>query len=209
MAPTDGLVNAQDQATSLSGGLNGVDLDKTGLPHEGGHVVSDTLVLEVDTSPEVTLSVLNTQSVQDVCSVETSVVAKLSGDDFKCLGKGLDDALLLVGNLAVGVGVKVFADLHLASTTTSDDALVLDGTLDNHDGVVQTALDFSDELLSTTTEDKSAGLCAGAALEEVEPLTTNLALLEGFASTKVSLVDVRAGRLDRSAGRLADTLHVV
>lgn len=206
---TDGLVNAQDQATGLGSGLNGVDLDETGLPYKGGHVVSDTLVLEVDTGPEVALSVLNTESVQDVGSVETSIVAKLSGNDFKCLGEGLDNALLLVRDLAVGVCVKVFADLHLASTTTSNDALVLDGTFDDHDGIVQTALDFGNELFSTTTEDKGAGLCARAALEEVESLSTDLALLESLASTKMGLVDVGASRLDRGAGGLAYALHVV
>lgn len=189
--------------------MNGVDLDETGLPHKGGHVVSDTLILEVDTGPQVALSVLNTQSVQDIGSVETSVVAKLSGNDLECLGEGLDDTLLLVRDLAVGVGVKIFADLHFASTTTSNNALVLNSTLDNHDGIVQTALDFGNELFSTTTEDKGAGLCAGATLEEVESLSTDLALLESFAGTEVGLLDVGAGRLDRGAGRLAHALHVV
>jgi hypothetical protein len=209
LALTDGLVNAQNQATSFGSGLNGVDLDETGLPHKGGHVVSDTLVLEVDTGPDVTLSVLNTKSVQDVGSVETGVVAKLSGNDLECLGEGLDDTLLLVRDLAVGVGVKVFADFHLASTTTSDNALVLDGTLDDHDGIVQTALDFGNELFSTTAENKGAGLCAGAALEEVESLSTDLTLVKSLAGTEVGLVDVGAGRLDRGTGGLAHALHVV
>jgi hypothetical protein len=206
---TDGLVNAQDQATGLGSGLNGVDLDETGFPHKGGHVVSDTLVLEVDTGPEVALSVLNTESVQNVGSVETSIVAKLSRDDLECLGEGLDDTLLLVRDLAVGVCVKVFADLHFASTTTSNDALVLDRALDDHDGIVQTALDFGNELFGTTTEDKGAGLCARAALEEVESLSTDLALFESLAGTEVGLLDIGAGRLDRSASGLAYAFHVV
>jgi len=205
----DGLVNAQNQATGFRSGLNGVDLDETGLPHKGGHVISDTLVLEVNTGPDVALSVLNTKSVQDIGSVETSIVAKLSGNDLECLGEGLDDTLLLVGDLAIGESVKVFADFHLASTTTGNNALVLDGTLDDHDGIVQTALDFGNELFSTTTENKSAGLCAGAALEEVESLSTNLTLLEGLAGTEVGLVDIGTGRLDRGAGGLAHALHVV
>ncbi|KAH0356874.1 hypothetical protein KCU81_g493, partial [Aureobasidium melanogenum] len=148
-------------------GLNGVDLDETGFPHKGGHVIPNALVLEVDTGPDVALSVFNAESVQDIGSIETSIVAKLSGNDLECLGEGLDDTLLLVGDLAVGVGVKVFADLHFASTTTSNNALVLDGTLDDHDGIVQTALDFGNELFSATAEDKGACLCARATLEEV------------------------------------------
>lgn len=193
---TDGLINAQNQTTGLGSGLNGVDLDETGFPHKGGHVIPDALVLEVDTGPDVALSVFNAESVQDIGSIETSIVAKLSGNDLECLGEGLDDTLLLVGDLAVGVGVKVFADLHFTSTTTSNNALVLDGTLDDHDGIVQTALDFGNELFSATAEDKGACLCARATLEEVESFSTNLTFLESFAGTKVGLVDVRAGRLD-------------
>lgn len=193
---TDGLINAQNQTTGLGSGLNGVDFDETGFPHEGGHVISDALVLEVNTGPNVTLSVFNAESVQDIGSIEASIVAKLSGNDFECLGEGLDDALLLVGDLAVGVGVKVLADLHLASTTTSNNALVLDGTLDDHDGIVQTALDFGNELFSATAKDKGACLCARATLEEVESFSTDLTLLKSLAGTKVGLVDVRACRLN-------------
>ena len=92
--------------------------------------------------------------------------------------------------------MKVFADLHFASTTTSNNALVLDGTLDDHDGIVQTALDFGNELFSTTAEDQSAGLCTRATLEEVKSFSTDLALLESLAGTKVGLLNVGAGRLD-------------
>lgn len=206
---TDGLVNAQDQASCLGSSLNSIDLDETGLPHKGGHVVSDTLVLEIYTGPDIALSVLHTESVQDVGSIEAGVIAKLSGNDFEGLGKGLDDGLLLVGDLGVGVGVEVLANLHLASTATSNDALVLDGTLDDHDSIVQTALDFGNELLGATTQDKGTGLCAGAAFEKVEPFSTNLAFLEGLAGTKVGVVNVGAGRLDRGTCGLADALHVI
>lgn len=193
---TDGLINAQNQTTGLGSGLNGVDLDESGFPYKGGHVISDALVLEINTGPEVTLSVFNAESVQDIGSIETGIVAKLSRNDFKCLGEGLDDTLLLVRDLAVGVGVKVFADLHFASTATSNNGLVLDGTLDDHDGIVQTALDFGNELFGTTAKDKSACLCARATLKEVESLSTDLTLLESLAGTKVGLLDIGAGRLD-------------
>jgi hypothetical protein len=188
--------------------LNGVDLDETGLPHKGSHVVSDTLVLEIDTSPDVTLSVLNTQSVQDIRGIEPGIVAQLSGNNLESLGKGLDDALLLVGDLAIGVRVEVFADFHLASTTAGNDALVLDGTLDNHDGIVQTALNLGNKLFSAATEDKSTRLCAGAALEEVESLSANLALVKACARSEMRVVNVRASGLDRCTGSLAYTLHV-
>lgn len=105
---TDCLVNAQNQTTGLRGGENGVDLDQTWLPDKGSHVIPHALVVEIDTGPDVALSVLNTQPVEDIGGVETGIVAELSRDDLEGLCKGLDDALLLVGDFGVGVGVEVF-----------------------------------------------------------------------------------------------------
>ena len=48
---------------------------------------------------------------------------------------------------------------------------------------MQTTLDLSDELLGTSTEDECACLGLGAALEEVETLSTNLSLLEFVAGS--------------------------
>lgn len=206
---TDGLVNTKDQATSLGSGKNGIDLDKRRLPNKGLHVVPDALVVKVNTSPNVALAVLNTQAVKDISGIETGIVAKLARNDLESLGKGLDDTLLLVWDVGVGVCVQVFRDFHFAGTTTGDNVLVLDGALDDHDGIVQGALDLGDELVGTTTEDESAGLCCRAALEEVETLATDLAFFEDITGSEVSGLNVGAGGLDRCACCLADTLEVV
>ena len=105
---TDGLVDTENQTRSLGGGLDGVDLDERGLPDKGGHVVPDALVVKVDAGPDVALSVLDAESVEDIRGVEAGVVAELAGDDLEGLGKGLDDALLFVRDLAVGKSVQVF-----------------------------------------------------------------------------------------------------
>lgn len=105
---TDGFVNTQDQATGLGGGEDSVDLDKTWLPDKGSHVIPHAFIVKVNTGPDVALPVLDTQPVEDVGGIETGVVAELSWNDFECLGESLDDALLLVGDLCVGVAVEVF-----------------------------------------------------------------------------------------------------
>ena len=209
MLLTDCLVDAQNQAGGFCGGLQSVDLDQAGLPDKLLHVVRDALCLEVNTGPGVALPVLHTQPVQDVCGIDTGVVAQLPRDHLQRFCEGLDDGLLLVGNLCVGVVVQERRDLHLNSTASCYDIPVLDRALDDHDGIVQTALDLSNELLGTSTEDECACLGLGAALEEVETLSTNLSLLELVAGSEVLLADIRAGGLHARAGRTAHSVEVV
>lgn len=100
-------------------------------------------------------------------------------------------------------------ETDLGSSATSDDLVVLDRPLDDHDGVVETALDLGDELLGATTKKKGAGHRLRSALEQVEPLAADLALLERAASAEVLWVDVGARRLDRTTDGLHDALEVV
>lgn len=86
---------------------------------------------------------------------------------------------------------------------------VLDRSLDNHDGVVQTPLNLGNELLGSTTQHEGASLRLGATLKQVEPFSTDLLLLEALARTEVLLTNIGAGRLDRSSDGLHDTLEVV
>lgn len=205
----DGLVDAQDQAAGLGGGLQGVDLDQGGLPHEALQHVGGALVLEVDAGPGVALAVLDAQLVEDVGGVEAGVVAQLARDNLQRLGKRLDDGLLLVRDVLVGVVVQVRRDLHLDGAAAADNRPVLDGALDNHDGVVQRALHLGNELLGAAAQHQRARLGLGAALEEVVALAANLALLKGLARAQVLRQDVGACGLGDGAGGLGDALHVL
>jgi len=89
--------------------------------------------------------------------------------------------------------------VHLHSTATGNNAVVLDGPADDHDGVVEGPLDLVDELIGTTTEDKGAALGLGAAPEDVEPLATDLDLLELGATSEVLRLEVIDGSLDGAA----------
>src|SRR5690606_3033396 len=84
-----------------------------------------------------------------------------------------------------------------------------DSFLDNHDGVMKTALDFSNELLSTTSENKSAGLSVGASGEEVETLSSDLSLFEQLARSEMLGADIRACRLDTTTNSLHYTVHII
>jgi hypothetical protein len=56
---------------------------------------------------------------------------------------------------------------NLDGTATSHNRVVLHGTADNHDGVVDGSLTLLNELLSTTAKDDGARLGLGASSEEV------------------------------------------
>lgn len=81
---------------------------------------------------------------------------------------------------------------YLASTAAGDNALVLDGSLDDHDGVVQTALYFGDELLRATAKNESARLGGWTPFEEVVPLAADLPFLKLFTGAQMLRLDVRA-----------------
>ena len=166
-------------------------------------------MVKVHTGPDVALAVLHTQTVEDVSGIETGIVAQLAGDHLQGLSERLDHGLLLVGDVAVGKSVHVAREFHLARTTTGHDGRVAQSTLDNHDGIVQTALDFGNELLRSTTQHQGTCLSLRAFREEVVPFTTNLALLERTTGTQVTLLDVAACRLRCRTSSLANTFHII
>lgn len=87
---------------------------------------------------------------------------------------------------------RVVEIVYLACTTTSDDALVFDGSFDNHDSIVQTPLNFRNELFSSSSQHKRTRLSGRAVFKEIEPLSAYLSLLETPASTQMLFLDVGA-----------------
>ena len=100
------------------------------------------------------------------------------------------------------------ASLTRTRTTTSNDFTIANGALDDHDGVVQTALDLFDELLCATTEQQRAGFGLRALSEDVVPLAADLSLFETAARAKVLAPYVRAGGLNGAANSLDYPLQV-
>jgi len=77
---------------------------------------------------------------EDVNRVETSIVGELPWDDFKGLGKGGDNHLSWAFGIFAfteGGGSQQLGKLHLNGTSTSNDGVGLDGSSDDHDGIVQ------------------------------------------------------------------------
>ena len=99
--------------------------------------------------------------------------------------------------------------MYLASSTTSNDALIPDCALDYHDSVMQTSVYFGDELLCSSSQHQSASLGRWAAFEEVVSLAANLPLLETLARAKMLFLDVRTCRRNAAAGGLNYSLEVI
>jgi hypothetical protein len=97
----------------------------------------------------------------------------------------------------------------LGRTAAGDDVRVLDRPLDDHDAVVERALDLLDELVGPAAEDERARLCLGAALKDVEALAADLPLVKRAAPAEVLVGNVGARRLDRAADGLDDALQVL
>ena len=74
---------------------------------------------------------------------------------------------------------------YLRSTPSRNDISILDGTFNNHNCIMQTALHFRNELLRASPQHKRTRLRRGASLEKVESLATNLAFFEALAGAKV------------------------
>lgn len=107
------FINTQNQTASLHGGLNSINLNETRFPNKSLHVIPYTFVIEVYAGPDIALAMLDSQAVEDVCRIETGVVAELAGDDFEGFGEGFDNGLLFVGDVLVGVFVEVGGYFHL------------------------------------------------------------------------------------------------
>lgn len=84
-----------------------------------------------------------------------------------------------------------------------------DGPFDDHDGVVETAFGFRDELLGPAAEDERTRLGGGTAFEEVEPFAADLTFFKFLAGAEVLWLDVGACGGDATARGLDDALEVI
>lgn len=208
-ALTDRLIHAQNHTASLHGRLDGVDLHQRRFPHKSLHVIPHPFVIEIHTRPDIALAMLHAQLRQYIRRVEPRVIAQLPGDNLKGFGEGFDNRLLLPRDVRIGVLVQERTDFHLACAPASHDGVVADGTFDDHDGVVETALGFRDELLGPAAEDERTRLGGGTAFEEIESFAADLTFFEFLAGAEVLGLDVGACGGDTAARGLDDALEVV
>ena len=207
----DRLVNTEDGASSLSGGLQHVETHLLGFPHELLVEIVNLTFEHVDTHPHALLAVLGVslaKLVEHIGAVHAGVLRERPGDGLESLGEVIDDELNLTVN-TLKVFTQVAGELHLDGATTSNDGVGLVSSTHNHDSVVEGSLGLLEVLGSTTSEHESGRLGGRALGEHVVALVTKLDLLELAAKTEHILGNTLNGRLEDGTSGLTDTLEIV
>jgi hypothetical protein len=79
---------------------------------------------------------------------------------------------------------------YLDCASAGHNVAILDRTLYHHDSVMETPLNLLDELLRTTAKKECARPCLGTVRKDIEPLTTNLTLLESATGAEMFAFDI-------------------
>lgn len=137
---SDGFINSQDHARGLSGSLESVVSNKDWFPDEFLVGVADSRgsldINSVEFSIFLIGGVLISELVQDSDRVQTSIISNGSWDDFKSLGVGIYNSLDFSLN-AFCVLSESLGNFHFDSSTSSNNFIGLDGSSDDHDGIIE------------------------------------------------------------------------
>jgi hypothetical protein len=115
--------------------------------------------------------------VDHVGCIHAGVVSELLGDNLKSLSVAINDKLLLAFDGA-DMLAQMSAQLHLNSTTASDDGVGFYCAGHNHNGIIKRAGSLLNVLSSATSDDQGNSLGAYALSKHVESLVTELNLLK-------------------------------
>lgn len=156
----------------------------------------------------------DTELGDEVGGILSSVQSESFWDDKKSL-RELSDSELFASGESSRVVIEVDGEGNLNSTTSSDERVGLEHTLDNTERVVDGSLDLiKEELVGTTDNDSLARLKSHALEEHVFPVT-DTALLNLGAGTKIlsleflgTILDISEGDNDLSTGGLGDTAEI-
>jgi len=205
------LIDTEDGASGLGGGLENIDSDLLGLPDELLVHIIDVALKHVDTEPHsflTALGVLLSELVEDVSGVEAGVLGEGSGDGLESLGKSINDELSLARDL-LEVLSEVARELHFDGASTGHNGVRLDGSTHNHGGIVEGPLSLLEILLSTSSEHEGGRLGLLTASEHVVSLVTKLDLLELAANSEHVRGESLHGGLKDSTGSLGNTGHII
>ena len=203
------LIDRQNDARRLGRRRVRVRLVVAGLPNATVESVADPTVRNVDAEPLAVsvLRVLPAEGREDVSRIEAGIVAELPRHHLEGLGEGGDYELPLPLN-GQGVLTQVARNLHLNGAAARDHGLGLERSLDDHESVVDAALGLGDELLAAASEHDGRGQLLRTVHKDVEPLVSNLPLLEAATRSQNPVVQTVGAGLDRPARRLGDSLQI-
>ena len=153
------------------------------------------------------MSVLPPKGGENICGIETRIVAELPRNDLQSLGEGSHNELPLALDRQC-MFPKEARYLHLDGTATGHDRARLESPLHHHQSIVDAALTLGNELLAATAKDDGRRELGGTVGKDIEPLVTDALLLETTARAQYSLEQIVGAGLDGTAGGLGDSLQV-
>merc|ERR1719242_2179960 len=117
------FIYGEDQACSFRGGRNGINFYDGRFPNTGIKIIGDIFCHDIYTIPFVTLCMFLTKFIQNIGSIKTSIVTKLSGNDFKSPGHSSKYELLLASNGARMISENL-GQFHLNSSSSSNNGVI-------------------------------------------------------------------------------------
>lgn len=186
----DDLVNTQDGDGSVGRELDGLELGSSVINDSTlGHILNIT-ALDVDSSVLLSLLVGSVEVGDGLSSVVSGVFGESTGDGLEGLRESLD-GVLVETRAGVGEGLETLGDLNLTTTSSSDEAGILDHGLDHVHTIIDGALKIREDVVGRGTKHDSgnSGLVLGVLLEDSDSGETELFALNSGAETKVLLAD--------------------
>mmetsp|Transcript_57657 Transcript_57657/g.65793 ORF Transcript_57657/g.65793 Transcript_57657/m.65793 type:complete len:225 (+) Transcript_57657:226-900(+) len=179
------FINRQNNAASLSSSSQSVDLHHTRFPNETLISVTDVLTVQINTEPTTfgTLGVLLSQLVHNIVGVKSTIFGNSSGDDLQGLSVRIDDQMEFATQTG-GIVSQVSTQFHFDGTSSSNNRGGVEGSSDNHDGIIQRSFSFVNELFSSPSQNDSGSFGGRTVLEQVISFGTDLFLFEVTASSQ-------------------------
>lgn len=103
----------------------------------------------------------------------------------------------------------MFGEFEFDGSSSRDDLFGLDGSPDDHNGIVERPFCFCNELFSPSSKDDSTGFGLGTVTEEVVPFCSDLFLFETATPAQHFRSESIDSSLDLSSHSLQHSLQVV
>merc|ERR1719400_2902487 len=165
------FINTKQKTSGLGSCDDSIRLDDGRLPYTSFKVVSNILIVNINSPPNTILSMLLSKFIQNVGGIKSSVITQLTGNNLKSLGHSANDKLLLASDCSTIIA-KILGEFHINDTTAGNHRVILHCFPDYHDGIMKRSLSFFHKLFCSSSQNNGAGLRLGASIEEIKSFSS-------------------------------------
>lgn len=185
------IVDSEEHATAVDGGLDDLSLDQKWLPNvHFSHVSKDSSVSVNSEEHSILLGVFGSQSGQNSDDIGTAVLSKSSWDSFQSESNS-SVWLLLEATHGLGVLIQLVADGHFSGSSSRNHLWASKDVSGNTESIMDVSLHFIKGILRATSEQNGAGRWVLGFNEVGEVLVADLLDLEQAAViSDIALLDL-------------------